>query len=364
MRVLVLGGYGNFGQVIVRAIAVIAGVEVWVAGRDQGKARALAEAVGGQGVALDIGQPALAQRLRELGADLVISTVGPFQGQDYRVAEACMNAGAHYIDLADARDFVCGISRLDQAAREAGVLLCSGASSVPALSAAVVDSLLPRFARLDGIEHGISSSEKTPGLSTLQAVLSYCGKAFRQWRAGRWQTVYGWQEPRRHAFRSPMGPRWMVNCDVPDLELFPQRYPSVQTVRFSAGVGLRLTQFGTWMLSWLVRSRLLPTALPLAPLLRGIAQRLEPLGDGYSGMFVELTGTGTDGQPLRLCWELLALGNDGPNIPCMAAVALVRKMAMGQLEHCGARPCLGLLSVEEYLAELAGFAISVELRQA
>lgn len=363
MRVLVLGGYGNFGQVIVRAIARIAGVQVVVAGRDAGKADALAAEVGGQGVALDVTGAALAQRLVELACEVVISTVGPFQGQDYRVAQACIEAGVHYIDLADARAFVCGIAELDGAARAAGVLVCSGASSVPALSGAVVDSLLPRFARLDAIEHGISSSEKTPGLSTLQAVLSYCGKPFSQWRGGQWRTAYGWQEPRRHGFRAPMGARWMVNCEVPDLDLFVQRYTGVQGVRFCAGVGLRLTQFGTWVLSGLVRSGLLTSALPLAMPLHRIARVLEPLGDGYSGMFVELTGQGVDGQPLQLCWELLAQGNDGPNIPCMAAVALVRKLAEGRLPARGAMPCLGLLTVDEYLQELAGFAISVEVRQ-
>jgi hypothetical protein len=45
------------------------------------------------------------------------------------------------VDLADGRDFVCGIDVLDPQAKAAGVLLLSGASSVPALSSAVVDAL-------------------------------------------------------------------------------------------------------------------------------------------------------------------------------------------------------------------------------
>ena len=47
-------------------------------------------------------------------------------------------------------------------------------------------------------------------------------------------------------FPAPLGPRWVANCDIPDLELFPARYAGVRSVRFSAGVGLRITQFGTW----------------------------------------------------------------------------------------------------------------------
>ena len=43
---------------------------------------------------------------------LVIHTVGPFQQQDFAVAQAAIAAGAHYCDLADARRFVCGIGAL------------------------------------------------------------------------------------------------------------------------------------------------------------------------------------------------------------------------------------------------------------
>ena len=361
-KVVVLGGYGNFGTVIVNRLCGIAGMQVWIAGRDLAKAERLAAEVGCQAVRLDGNQADLAARLNELGTDLLISTAGPFQGQDYRVAQAAITAGAHYLDLADAREFACGIGELDQAARRADVLVSSGVSSVPALSAAVIDLLLPRFSRLDSIWHGISSSEKTPGVSTLAAVLNYCGKPFRQWRDGQWREVYGWQDLAAHDFPAPLGRRWLGNCDIPDLELFPARYPGVRDVRFSAGVGLRITQFGTWLLSWLVRGGLLRSGVPLAGLLHRGAVLVEPFGDRLSGMFVKLQGQGADGQPLNLCWELIARDNHGPNIPCMAAVALARKLAAGNLEQRGAMPCMGLLSVDEYLAELEGLQIEAGLR--
>lgn len=360
--VVVLGGYGNFGTVVVQRLGTIPGMLVWVAGRDRAKAEALAAETGSEALVLDMNSPTLSEQLRSTGAQLLISTAGPFQGQDYRVAKAAIAAGMHYTDLADARQFVCAIGELDAAAREAGVLVCAGASSVPALAAAVIDSLLPRFSRLDEIWHGISSSEKTPGVSTLAAVLDYCGKPLSQWRDGRWQTVHGWQDLSPHDFAAPLGRRWVGNCDIPDLELFPVRYPAVRSVRFSAGVGLRVTQFGTWLLSWLVRGGLLRSGVPLATFLRRGAVLLEPFGNGLSGMFVRLRGLDQAGQPQTLCWELQALHNDGPNIPCMAAVALARKLAAGSLEARGAMPCVGLLTLDDYLAELDGLAISSSLR--
>lgn len=103
MKTLVLGGYGNFGACICRALARDADIELIVGGRDLGRATAFAQSLGGtaRGVRIDVQSTDLAQSFREAGAELVIHTAGPFQNQDYRVPHATAAAGAHYIDLAD-----------------------------------------------------------------------------------------------------------------------------------------------------------------------------------------------------------------------------------------------------------------------
>lgn len=361
-RVLLLGGYGNFGAVIAERIAGIAGVAVIIAGRDAAKAEALARRLGAQAVRIDIDDQGLTNRLRNLGCKLVISTAGPFQGKAYRVPEAAIAAGAHYIDLADARDYVCGIAALDASARTNDVLVVSGASSVPALSSAVIDHYLPEFLELRDIHFGISASEKIPGVATVAAVLSYCGKPIAQWRDGKPGRAYGWQGLSRHAFAAPLGSRWLAHCDIPDLELFPARYANLRSLSFQAGLGLAPLQFGTWVLSWLTRARLIGGVAAAAPMLRRLAMMMEPFGDGRSGMFVELTGISHDGKPYRRNWELIAGKNHGPNIPCMAAVALTRKLAAGSLHVRGAMPCVGLITLEEYLAEFAALDIRVSER--
>ena len=47
-KVVVLGGYGNFGSIIVNRLCTIAGMQVWVAGRDLAKAERLAVQAGCQ----------------------------------------------------------------------------------------------------------------------------------------------------------------------------------------------------------------------------------------------------------------------------------------------------------------------------
>src|ERR1700722_4565588 len=157
--ILVLGGYGFFGERISESLASdSSSVRLLVAGRDGGKAAALVARLGlpaEQEVVVDANDPGLGTRLRELRVNTLIHTAGPFQAQKYTVATAAIAAGCHYIDLADGREFVAGIASLDATARARGGTVLSGASSVPGLSSAVIDRYLPRFKRLDSIEFGI-----------------------------------------------------------------------------------------------------------------------------------------------------------------------------------------------------------------
>jgi saccharopine dehydrogenase-like NADP-dependent oxidoreductase len=108
MRVLVIGGYGGFGARLSRRLAGD-GWQVLVAGRSADKARAFAAGLPeAEGVAFDRNGDCAVQ-LASLQADLVIDAAGPFQGSSYALPRACIAAGLHYLDLADARGFVCGI---------------------------------------------------------------------------------------------------------------------------------------------------------------------------------------------------------------------------------------------------------------
>lgn len=325
---VVLGGYGNFGRRVVAALAADREHRVVVAGRNLQKARAVAEEIGApaEGALLDCGAANLAVELRRLGANVVVHAAGPFQGQDYAVARACVEAGAHYVDLADARAFVCGIGALDEAARRSDVLVVSGASSVPALSSAVVDMLRSQFSTIESIDHGITSGAKPPGLAAMEGVLGYVGKPFAQWSDGSWRTAYGWQDLGRRTYPEPVGGRWLCNCDVPDLELFPRRYAPVQTVKFRAGVAMTVSMLPVWLASWLVRAGLLASLAPYVPHLRRAALAIERFGSKASAMHVTLQGLDLKSQPLSRAWWLLADNNHGPQVPCFPAIALVRKL--------------------------------------
>jgi len=225
-RVLIIGGYGNFGSFISQELAKNTDIQVIIAGLSQEKAEAFCNQLNTANppiaAAFDVNNNLLHQLVR-LNPLVVIHTVGPFQGQSYDVAQACIEHGCHYIDLADGRDFVAGIGDLDAAATAANVSIISGASSVPCLSSAVVDHFLPEFKSLTSLDYGISTAQHTTrGLATTAAVLSYAGKPFKTLVDGHQQTITGWQGLRSHLF-GDLGRRYLASCDIPDLALFPER---------------------------------------------------------------------------------------------------------------------------------------------
>jgi len=365
-RVVVLGGYGNFGSRICRSLAADTAIELVVAARDGAKAAAfVATLPRAASAALDTTAADFAARLAEQRPGLVIHTAGPFQGQDYGVAEAAAAAGAHYIDLADGRRFVCDFAdRLDVRFRAAGCCAVAGASSVPALSSAVVDAFRARFAQLHSIDTCIAPAQQAPrGEATLAAVLSYCGEPVRVWRGGRWHEETGWAALRPQRF-ARMKLRRAALCDIPDLELFPQRYAGVQEVRFGAALEVGLTQRAFAALAWLRQRRLLPPPSALARTLHRLSGWFDRFGSGLGGMVVRMCGVAPGGHPLQLDWHLSADGNHGPEIPCMPAVLLARRWARGDAPPAGAQACVGLLRLADFEPEFARWGMHSELIEA
>jgi saccharopine dehydrogenase-like NADP-dependent oxidoreductase len=358
--ILVVGAYGFFGSRICAALSRNPRIRLILAGRDLARATATAYQLGlrtDQARALDCTRPDLALQLRKLGVDTLIHTAGPFQQQGYDVARAAIKARCNYLDLADGRAFVSGIIKLDAEAREAGISVVSGASSLPALSSAVVDKYRGEFKRLDAIRIGITSGAVIPGIATIRAVLGYCGKPFRTLEQGAWIDVHGWLDTRQHDFLKSVGVRRIGRCDVPDLDLLPQRYPGVQTVSFHAGFASNTAHQVVERLAMLVKERHLRSALPFARLLFTLGRWLQPVFSDRGAMFVKLEGLHDNGAPHALTWNLVARENHGPNIPCAASIALANKIAAGARLPAGAMPCMGLLTMEELLAPLKGLSI-------
>jgi hypothetical protein len=68
-------------------------------------------------------------------------------------------------------------------------------------------------------------------------------------------------------------------------------------------------------------------------------------------MHIIISGVDNVGKKIVKKWFITALSDHGPYIPALASVVLAKKIINNELNFTGAVPCLGLVTLEEYLRE-------------
>lgn len=363
--VLVIGAAGNFGARLVRLLCAEAGIAVVLGGRRRGPMERLA---GELGVPVRIAVVDRARIdeaiLRGLGVDVVVDASGPFQAMSIAVPAAAIAAGMHAIDLADSREYVTAIARFDEAARAAGVAVLAGASSTPALSHAAIDTLCAGWTQIDTLRVAISPSNRQPrGRAVVDAILAGVGQPHPVWRDGREERGFGWGGTRRMMFPG-MGRRWASLCDTPDTALLKERYRPGVTAEFLASLELSVMHLPLVAIGWAVRRGWIASASPLAGTLQWLADRLQRFGSDWGGMVAEAKGLNAQGQPEIAHWWLRAQGDAGPNVPVLAAAAVIRKLRDGTLGYVGAGPCVGVLTLADFADDLHALGIETGVERA
>ena len=354
--VLVIGAGGVFGSRLCEGL-LRHGFSVVVAGRGRGRAEATAarllKAVPAGRVEVAVLDAALLtpHDLRATGATVVADMAGPFQGAEPATARAAIAAGLHYVDLADARDFVAAFPALDAVARTAGVVALTGCSSTPALSNAVLDRLTAGWREVISVEAAISPGARAPrGLSVMRAILSWLGRPVRVFEGSGWRARPGWSGLHARNFGAA-GRRRVSLCETPDLDLFPARFRPRQRGWFLAGLEPWPAHLGAWLLGLTVRAFRFDPA-PLAPLLVSVSGWASVLGSDRGAMRVEAFGVDGEGRAARAVWRLVAPPGVGPVTPTLPALAAIRALVDGRFE-AGARPCVGVLPLGSIVAEMA-----------
>lgn len=365
-RILIIGGYGVFGGKLARALVNSGYTDVIVAGRSLTAAEAFCREAGGTPRALDTGAADFAAQVAAIAPAILIDAAGPWQAYGcapYAIAEAAIACGAHYLDLCDDAAFTAGISALDAAAREKGVTVLSGVSSVPALSSAAVEALAAGLSEIAAIDTVILPGNRAPrGRSVIRSILSQTGKPIAMREGGQWISVNGWGHIRRvtlaAAGTKPLTARWASPIGAPDLTLMPSRY-GAGSVRFAAGLELKLMHGGLWALGMLVSAGIIRSLESWTGLLKWAAERLGAFGSDRGGMRVEVIGARPEGGFERRTWTLIAEAGDGPEIPAVPARIMVGKLIAGDVPP-GARPCLGAFSLEDAETAMASLNVTTE----
>lgn len=372
LRLLVIGGYGTFGGRLAELLCREERIALVIAGRSKSAALSFCHALppGALREARALNRDRdVARQIRKINPHIVVDASGPFQayGEDpYRVVKAALATGSHYLDLADSPEFVRGIRQFDGAAKEQGLLILSGVSSFPVLSAAMVRDLANDFGRIDSITGGIAPSPYAGvGYNVIRAVAGYAGKGIPVRRQGRKQTARALRETARFTIAPPgeipLLPRTFSLVDVPDLQLLADEWPEVKEIWMGAAPEPAILHCLLRWFAGLVRLGLVPSLAPLARLIHSTANNVR-WGEHRGGMFVEVRGEAEGGLSVTRSSHLLAEGHHGLYIPSMAVEAIVRNWLEGRPPRAGARPATAELELSDYGCVFAERPISIGTR--
>lgn len=367
MRVLIIGGYGNFGFRLAKLLAGESQLHITLAGRSLEKAQHACEDLKNtlaefHALKLDRTED-LTTQIKTV-PDVIIDTSGPFQiygDQPYNVVEYAIANGCHYLDISDSADFVSGISEFNQAAKDAEIIALSGLSTYPCLTSAVFLAYKGKFDAVTKVRAGIAPSPKAGlGRSVIEAITAYAGKPIPEYKNGKQHKNYGLTNGFKYRISppgiDPLDVRLFSNVEAPETKLWPETFPQLKTLWFGAGPKPMFMHRALMGLSHLVRWKLLPGLAGLAGLMTwGLG--IFTAGAHRGGMFVELSGT-KNNEDQTLTWHLVAEGDDGPNIPIIPVAVTVLKMLEGNSPDVGARASVGAVSLSDYESLFEKFKIT------
>jgi NAD(P)-dependent dehydrogenase (short-subunit alcohol dehydrogenase family) len=363
-RVLLIGATGTFGSRLAGHLAKMPELHLVLTSRNLDRARAVARELQNRGATAQVDSLAmhierdLTAVLSQVKPWLVIDASGPFQFASYDIPRAALEAGAHYLDLADAQDFLMGFARnLDDLAKTKNLVARAGCSTTPAITAAVVTR---GWMRVDAVDATIiPGGSNTIGPALAAAVLAQAGVPITQFRDGRYQQVVGWQKasrvtvPRLGTFRA-------VPAETVDPMIMPERYGLAARMAFRAGLVSPIEQRGFELLAWLRKLGLFKRIDRLAPILAAGRKLTRLVSHDRGGMVIEICGIDTNGRWSKAVWSMLAQKGDGPHVPILPLVAAVRMLLQGAFPT-GARMIEGDIPLDRITHEFKPLALSTQL---
>jgi hypothetical protein len=210
------------------------------------------------------------------------------------------------------------------------------------------------YQKIRSIKVALSAGNKNrAGVSTIASILAYVGSPVRVWQDGQWREEAGWSMGEFIDFPRPVGRRRVQLCDVPDLALFPRLFEA-ESIVFKAGVELTLFNYGIAALAQLRKLRPSLNLSALAKPLVCLSKLFKSLGTFHGSFAVWVTGD--TGHEKSLAF---VAPRNGPRVPSAPAVLVARKLLAEGAPAYGAFPCVGFISLAEFVDYLAQFGIFV-----
>jgi saccharopine dehydrogenase-like NADP-dependent oxidoreductase len=296
----VLGGAGYFGGLLVEDLLATTNARVHVAGRSAARLTRLARDLAHAGARLTTGvldardRERLAATVR--AGDIVVDCAGPFQTRGTEVVDTAVRAGAHYVDIADARNHQAAIAARRNEWARAGTTVLAGASAVPALVVLLARRAATSLQRVDAIRTWMAPGNREPRrYGTVYSLLDGLGEPFSALQDGRLATVQPWSGRAVASFPAPVGRRSGYRMSGVDSDVLPTYFPTVRTCELRVGAELGVLNAAVALLQPLaqIAPRLFRRT---APMLRLSMAAFGWLGSSAGGMLVRVDGE-RDGRP-------------------------------------------------------------------
>ena len=143
-KIVILGGYGTFGSLISEQL--VNSANVIIAGHDEKGDKNMQTLL--EQTTFCAMQKTKNPCRKLFQEHLLLSMLRAlFLPRDYSIPHTCIEENSHYIDLADDREYVREFIQLDELAKEREIFSCTGASTTPAVTHALVSQLSSGISR-------------------------------------------------------------------------------------------------------------------------------------------------------------------------------------------------------------------------
>ncbi len=323
MKLLFLGGAGEMAAAMLPLMRDDKAVKlVTIADLDENRAQAKAKEFGDkfQAAGLDAtDHDALVAIMKS--HDGVVNYVGPFYKFEKPCAEAAVDAGVHYISIADDYDAYLSVRTLEEKAKKAKVKILTGFGNSPGLT-----QVLARkgYNSMDNpqdiaVNWGAGSNEAV-GPANILHVMHFMNGTTIQWRDGVHTAVRAGEGRKMVEFPEPIGRIPVFYTGHAESVSIPQNLPGLRNVSLHGGcVPTWIFPFAAWMSKVGVtktHERRLKLQKALDPFMSVFASESDP--DKSVGR-VEVRGT-DKGKPVYRYYTYVGHIADITSIPCFVAI--------------------------------------------
>ncbi len=361
MRIIVIGGSGEMGSAASYDLTKSSGMEeVVIASRSSKKSDLHPKLKDSELVRVENTDVNDHQQLVETirGYDAVINCVGPFYSTGFKVAQAAIDAGVDYVDIADDYDAVEKMQdpELDRAAREADITLLYGMGADPGTA-----NLLAKYGadKMDSVEEieffWVLGASDCKGKAVWEHVLHMNTGLVPQFIDGTLQQIPAGSECEVVDFIEPFG-----ECEVhfvghPEPLTIPHYFEGVKRVVNKGGmlpiwVNDDIRAQANWGFTGTEPLNVEGREITPRELALELWQNRPPegeLGDYTSGVKTVVRGY-RNGEPVTYTYDIGGNTAPGTGIPASIGAQMI---ARGEVTDKGALPPEGCIDPEAFLKE-------------